>query len=268
MDNQVEDGCNHYKRLSKFVTPCCNKVYTCRFCHDESEKHTLNRKEVTELVCSACSTRQKVQEKCENCSIYFGKYVCLKCKLFDNEDKQQFHCEGCGICRIGGRDRFFHCMKCNMCLPISLQNNHKCVENVSRTACPICLEDIHTSRIPSHIPNCGHLMHRTCYRDLVQSGHFACPICQKSLLNMKGLWEHLDEEVTLSPMPQEYENYIVDILCKDCHEVSSIKFHVVGLKCTGCGSYNTCQTKRQNNPDNSQTNDEESCSTDTESNPQ
>ncbi|XP_039276145.1 RING finger and CHY zinc finger domain-containing protein 1 [Nilaparvata lugens] len=248
-----------------FQTPCCNKFYTCRFCHDENEDHSLNRKEVTELVCIGCSTRQKVQPKCENCSTSFGRYVCLTCKLFDDEDKQQWHCEGCGICRIGGKEKYFHCLKCNMCLPITLQNNHKCVENVSRSPCPICLEDIHTSRISSHIPECGHLMHRTCYRELVQSGHYACPICQKSLLDMSGLWEHLDEEVAATLMPDEYSNYFVDILCKDCHEETNIKFHVVGLKCSKCGSYNTCLTKSPPNRDNSQTNDEESSSTDASS---
>lgn len=105
-------------------TPCCNKVYTCRFCHDEQETHTVNRKEVTELICVLCDTRQPVQATCQKCHCHFGKYTCLECNLFDDEDKNQYHCDGCGICRVGGRDRFFHCAKCNMCLPIQLQNGH------------------------------------------------------------------------------------------------------------------------------------------------
>jgi RING finger/CHY zinc finger protein 1 len=135
-----EIGCSHYKRKSKFVTPCCKKVYTCRFCHDDKEDHTVNRKEVTELICTLCEMRQPVQAECQNCGIRFGKvgtshcvtctlisvqYTCLECNLFDDEDKNQFHCPGCGICRIGGADKFFHCEKCNMCLPIQLQNGHK-----------------------------------------------------------------------------------------------------------------------------------------------
>ncbi|CAG5088531.1 Similar to RZFP34: Probable E3 ubiquitin-protein ligase RZFP34 (Oryza sativa subsp. japonica) [Cotesia congregata] len=112
-DNDSEEhyGCDHYKRKSKFVTPCCNKVYTCRFCHDEQEAHTVNRKEVTELICVLCDTRQPVQATCQNCHCRFGKYTCLECNLFDDEDKNQYHCDGCGICRVGGRDRFFHCAK-------------------------------------------------------------------------------------------------------------------------------------------------------------
>ncbi|XP_077257251.1 ring finger and CHY zinc finger domain containing 1 [Temnothorax americanus] len=236
-------GCEHYKRKSKFVTPCCNKVYTCRFCHDEQETHTVNRKEVTELICVLCDTRQPVQATCQNCHCQFGKYTCLECNLFDDEDKNQYHCDGCGICRVGGRDKFFHCAKCNMCLPIQLQNGHTCIENVSHSNCPVCLEDIHTSRIPCHIPDCGHLLHRMCFEELLNSGHYACPSCQVSLLDMTDLWKYLDAEVSLTPMPEEYSECKTDILCKDCHEESTVKFHIVGLKCLNCGSYNTCRIK-------------------------
>lgn len=51
------------------------------------------------------------------------QYTCLICNLFDDEDKDQYHCEGCGICRIGGRNNFFHCEVCNMCLPLQLKTN-------------------------------------------------------------------------------------------------------------------------------------------------
>ena len=56
-------------------------------------------------------------------------------------------------------------------------------------------------------------------------------------------------EVSLTPMPEEYRDYKVDILCKDCHEESTVKFHVVGLKCLNCGSYNTCRVKGSPSPD-------------------
>lgn len=243
-DGEKRVGCAHYKRRAKFVTPCCNKFYMCRYCHDEYETHFFNRKTVTELVCTECDTRQRVQAECEKCGVRFGRYTCLVCNLFDDEDRNQYHCDGCGICRVGGRGRFFHCKVCNMCLPMQLQvDGHRCVENVSRSNCPVCLDDIHTSRIPCHIPDCGHLLHRTCFEELLSSGHYACPTCQTSMMDMNQLWEYLDAEVAATPMPKEYENYIVDILCKDCHKESTVKFHVVGLKCSHCGAYNTCRTK-------------------------
>lgn len=93
------------------------------------------------------------------------------------------------------------------------------MENVSHANCPVCLEDIHTSRIPCHIPGCGHLLHRTCFEELLHYGHYACPTCQVSLLDMTDLWRFLDMEVSLTPMPEEYRDYKADILCKDCHEV-------------------------------------------------
>lgn len=53
------------------------------------------------------------------------QYYCGLCKLFDDEDRQQYHCDGCGLCRVGGRDKFFHCDTCEMCLPISIVETHK-----------------------------------------------------------------------------------------------------------------------------------------------
>lgn len=50
-------------------------------------------------------------------------------------------------------------------------------------------------------------------------GHYACPTCQTSMLDMKQLWTYLDNEVRMTPMPPEYENLKTDILCKDCHKV-------------------------------------------------
>ncbi|XP_063907824.1 RING finger and CHY zinc finger domain-containing protein 1-like [Zophobas morio] len=173
-------SCNHYQRKCKLVTPCCNKIYTCRFCHDEQESHTLNRKAVKEVVCMVCGERQDVRYNCYSCEVKFGKYYCLECNLFDDEDKGQFHCEGCGICRVGGGDNFFHCDVCNMCLSIGMLGNHKCVENRSHTDCPICMEDMHSSRSNLHIPKCGHLLHETCFQNMDKAGHKLCPICKDS----------------------------------------------------------------------------------------
>ncbi|KAH8377473.1 hypothetical protein KR093_005644, partial [Drosophila rubida] len=235
-------GCTHYKRRAMFVTPCCNKFYKCRFCHDENESHHFDRKTLTELICSECNTRQKVQEQCEKCGVRFGKYTCLICNLFDDADKQQYHCHGCGICRIGGAHNFFHCEVCNMCLPIQLKiDGHRCVENISRSHCPVCLGDIHTSRIPCHIPDCGHLLHKMCFDQLLASGHYTCPTCQTSLIDMTALWEYLDAQALRMPVPLKCENQRVHIFCNDCHKTSKTKFHFIGLKCVHCGAYNTTQ---------------------------
>ncbi|XP_032488334.1 RING finger and CHY zinc finger domain-containing protein 1 isoform X4 [Phocoena sinus] len=173
----------------------------------------------------------KAQQTCEECSTLFGEYYCSMCHLFD-KDKKQYHCENCGICRIGPKEDFFHCLKCNLCLTVNLQGKHKCIENVSRQNCPICLEDIHTSRIVARVLPCGHLLHRG----------YRCPLCMRSALDMSSYWRHLDDEVAQTPMPSEYQNMTVDILCHDCNGKSTVQFHILGMKCNFCESYNTAQS--------------------------
>ena len=57
--------------------------------------------------------------------ILFFQYFCGICKLFDNTDKQQFHCDGCRLCRVGGKENYYHCETCQMCLAISVKDSHK-----------------------------------------------------------------------------------------------------------------------------------------------
>uniref|UniRef100_A0A8C0BRF0 RING finger and CHY zinc finger domain-containing protein 1 n=1 Tax=Buteo japonicus TaxID=224669 RepID=A0A8C0BRF0_9AVES len=184
----------------------------------------------------------QAQQRCEGCHSLFGEYYCGICHLFDR-DKKQYHCAECGICRIGPKEDFFHCSKCNLCLSLSLRGKHKCIENVSRQDCPICLEDIHTSRVGAHVLPCGHLLHRTCYEDMLKEG-YRCPLCMHSALDMTRYWRQLDDEVAQTPMPTEYQNMMVEILCNDCNARSTVQFHLLGMKCKNCESYNTAQDGR------------------------
>lgn len=56
--------------------------------------------------------------------------------------RARFHCDECGICRIGGRDNFFHCATCGCCYATTLQDKHKCVEKSMHHNCPVCFEVI------------------------------------------------------------------------------------------------------------------------------
>lgn len=234
-------GCKHYKRKAKLVAPCCGNVYSCRFCHDEAEGHELDRKQVSEVECSACGVRQGIHQTCTNCDIVLAQYFCAVCRLYDDDMKRQYHCDGCGICRVGGRDSFYHCDTCDMCLPKNLENNHKCVERVSRTNCAVCMEDIHTSRISSHIPPCGHMIHKPCFRMLVDRGYYACPTCNVAMFKMDSVWSKLDQELAETQMPTRYRNCYAKILCNDCQSKTVTIFHIIGLKCGACGSYNTAR---------------------------
>ena len=105
------------------------------------------------------------------------------------------------------------------------------------------MEDIHTSRNPAHVTPCSHLLHTSCYQDMLARGLYACPTCGLSMQDMTTVWRSVDREVAATPMPREYAGLHRHILCKDCNTPSTVIFHVVGMKCSQCGSYNTTLDK-------------------------
>lgn len=114
---EIEDvtnalGCEHYKRNIKLQCSACNRWYTCRFCHDAVEDHMLNRRETKNMLCMLCGCAQPASEECALCSERGAWYYCDVCKLWDDDpEKSIYHCNECGICRVGkglGKD-FFHC---------------------------------------------------------------------------------------------------------------------------------------------------------------
>jgi len=229
-------GCEHYMRRCKIVSPCCNKVYMCRLCHDENETHKINRYDIEKIICTYCNFNQSPKQYCENCNKCLGLYFCSICNLFDDVDKKQYHCDKCGLCRIGS-DVNYHCDKCNMCLSKKLLDNHVCINQIDNT-CPICLEKLHDSVNPVSILKCGHYIHTSCLGDYLET-NYKCPICCQSITNMNNYNSLLDLEIENTPMPEEYKDIIQNILCNDCLEESQCKFHIIGMKCNKCGSYNT-----------------------------
>jgi len=239
-----QTGCKHYQRSAKLVAPCCDKVYTCRLCHDEHEDHELDRTKVEEIVCAVCETKQAPDsQNCVNpeCRIILGKYFCATCRLYDDTPKQQWHCEQCGICRAGGEHNFFHCDVCDLCLPVRRKDSHKCIESVGRTDCTVCLEDLHSSRTGQQVLRCGHLLHPACYQGLREHRIATCPECAASLFNRDLEWERLDWEVKRNKVPHELRHRFVQTYCRDCQAKTEAPYHMVGLKCGKCGSYNTAQ---------------------------
>ncbi|AQK97607.1 Putative zinc finger protein [Zea mays] len=93
-------GCEHYKRNCKLVAACCNKLFTCRFCHDKVSDHTMerkynepthldvSRKATQEMMCMVCLKIQPVGSFCQTPScnrLSMAKYYCNICKFFDDE---------------------------------------------------------------------------------------------------------------------------------------------------------------------------------------
>uniref|UniRef100_A0A7N0TAV0 Uncharacterized protein n=2 Tax=Kalanchoe fedtschenkoi TaxID=63787 RepID=A0A7N0TAV0_KALFE len=248
-----ELGCAHYRRRCRIRAPCCNEIFDCRHCHNEAKnslsvdtllRHDLPRHQLKTVLCSLCETEQEVRQYCINCGVCMGRYFCGTCKLFDDDtSKMQYHCDGCGICRIGGKENFFHCDKCRCCFSILLKNGHPCVEGAMHHDCPVCFEYLFESRIDVIVLQCGHTIHKDCLKEMRNHFQFACPLCSKSVCDMSKVWERFDLEIAATPMPEQYQNKKVRILCNDCGKNSEVQFHVVAQKCPHCRSYNTRQTR-------------------------
>ncbi|KAL5725526.1 hypothetical protein ACHQM5_008662 [Ranunculus cassubicifolius] len=234
-------GCKHYKRNCKVFAPCCEKLFTCRYCHDEATGHPMDRKSTTKMMCMKCLKVQPVAATCSTIScndLSMGKYFCGICRLYDDE-REIYHCPYCNLCRLGkglGID-FFHCMRCNACLSVSL-TVHVCREKGFESNCPICHEDIFTSSSPVKALPCGHMMHSTCFQDYTCM-HYTCPICSKSLGDMQVYFRMLDAYLAEAKIPEEYHGQNQGILCNDCEKRGTAPFHWHHHKCSICGSYNT-----------------------------
>jgi RING finger/CHY zinc finger protein 1 len=236
-------GCKHYLRRCKIISPCCNKVYPCRLCHDEdnyetsiNDKHKINRYDIKEIICTNCNEQQKVKQYCEFCYACFGLYYCDICHLFDDIDKGQYHCVQCGLCRVNKND-FKHCDKCDMCVNKDCYETHKCLSS-KESLCPICMTDIFNSTTEISQMKCGHYIHKKCFYGLLENT-YKCPICFTSIVDTSELNKIIDQEIEITLMPEEYKDMKIKILCNDCHKESETNFHIVGLKCTHCAGYNT-----------------------------
>ncbi|CAI7582719.1 unnamed protein product [Penicillium glandicola] len=238
-------GCVHYHRNVKLECHSCKKWYTCRFCHDEVEDHSLVRRDTEHMLCMLCGHAQPAAQNCRRCNEQTAQYYCEICKLWDNDSKKSiYHCSDCGICRIGqglGKD-FFHCQTCSVCLPMCIENTHRCIERSTQCDCPICGDYMFTSPDTVVVMRCGHSIHHKCLSEYSKSS-FRCPICSKTITNMESTFRNLDRTIESQPMPEEFKDTKGLIYCNDCGSKSVVKYHWLGLRCDLCESYNTAQIR-------------------------
>jgi len=222
-------GCPHYPHNCQIEAPCCLEFYWCRVCHNEQayerckcKVEDMDRYSVKRLKCMRCNMIQSADNvECEQCKTKFGEfYTCTICHLYSNDPKKLiFHCDECKICRIGKRENFVHCL-----------------------TCPVCLENIFNSREQVMLLNCGHPIHQMCYRESLKNHLYTCPLCQKYMIEVTDEDNQMiDQEIANTPMPEEFRDKKVHILCNQCCQKSETNFHILGLKCSHCGSYNTKQ---------------------------
>lgn len=230
--------CDHYVHHCKLRTLCCDKIYDCHRCHNDEwqyadKSHLCDPKNI-KIICNSCGTEQDVVKNCISCGTQFGNYFCQKCCLYDDIDKKQFHCDDCKICRIGGSDTFTHCSTCKCCMIVP----HKCTSDFLNNNCPICMENLFISQEGANTLNCGHAIHKSCLKSYIKT-NYKCPICSKSICDMTDYYELLTHEIENTPMPEEYADMKVKIMCNDCLKESDVKFHIIGMACLHCGSYNS-----------------------------
>ena len=259
-------GCPHYSRACKLRHPKSGKLYTCRLCcaqqrelpmgeHDEP----LDRYAVSEVMCMRCNTLQPAEDRCMSpeCASRgkpFAKYFCRICHLYDDGSRPIFHCPYCNTCRLGkglGID-FRHCAKCNACVSLA-DDSHHCIPQKLQGSCPICRDSLFQSTEPLRGLKCGHVMHLKCFTEYRRDYSYTCPLCMRSMEDMKEYFALLDSAVRMQPMPAAYLSTMSNIYCQDCEKTSQVQYHFVGQKCP-CGSYNTRELGRfQRSPRSSPT---------------
>ena len=253
-------GCPHYARACKLRHPKSGRLYTCRLCCEQEREHPLrdqdsplDRYAVTEVYCMRCSTLQPANDccinpSCESHGAPFAKYNCKLCNLYDDGPKRDiFHCPFCNTCKIGkglGID-FRHCMRCNACVSLA-DDVHHCIPQRLQASCPICHETMFESTEPLKGLKCGHVMHLSCFGLYMRGGAYTCPLCKKSVEDMKEYFSMLDAAVRMQPMPVAYLSTVSNIYCQDCNQNGQVPYHFVGCKCP-CGSYNTRELGRVQN---------------------
>lgn len=67
--------------------------------------------------------------------------------------------------------------------------------------------------------------------------------CARSVLNMETQFRFLDQEIARQPLPEPYRYWHCHITCNDCSAKGDVPFHFLGLKCSNCKSYNTCEVR-------------------------
>jgi len=206
------------------------------------EHHNVDRFAIREIICRKCYTKQGSKtNNCINCGIKFGEYHCAICNLWMNNEEKPYHCPDCGFCRVGGGENFRHCQDCGMCIDKQLFQDHNCKVGKYMSNCPVCQEDLFSSRDASHELPCGHAIHWHCFRELA-SHDSRCPMCKKTAETherMKPTWDAMAMGIALQPVPPELAK-VVTIKCNDCEIVAENRsWHFLGVRCKECESFNT-----------------------------
>ena len=284
--------CSHYpnKKCNHFYFDCCKKYYECVRCHNENENHLFKLKHIT---CKLCNREQSINASCIQCHISFSNTYCEICCLFSDQE-HIFHCDQCGICRVGKKDEMIHCTECNACFK---KEEHQCIQSISKDSeCCFCGDIVFNSMNSSTGLKCGHFAHVDCLNNSLKNNSYKCGFCRKTFLDAEQsqlLWSQLNHEISLTQIPLyiqvdqiyqtkfglfklkdkngidennmiqfiEHDKFVKGVfinwdsqheviininelkltkesICNDCSLNNYNLFHIFGIKCNSCGSYN------------------------------
>lgn len=174
--------CKHYNTKLIIYAECCNKYYDCKKCHNEvNPDHKVKNKNIKKIKCLRCNTENPYGNFCYNCCDTISKYSCLKCGLWNDKKINYYHCNKCGLCKLGNENEMFHCDKCKKCFDIKIIDYHNCSLYSENNNCPLCLEILGNKNIK--VLKCGHVLHYECLVQLLlNSTNKKCCICRKEIL--------------------------------------------------------------------------------------
>lgn len=242
----ITKKCTHYKNNLLVYADCCNEYFECHICHNEEKGHILNRPLINKIKCINCNSINKIGTHCTNCKIEFALNHCKICKIWCSNLKNIYHCHKCGRCKVGEKSKYYHCDECNLCYSYNCKDIHICkiVNNNKMDNCPICLNKILDNMQQISVLRCSHLMHKECYNSLIKNSNEngripSCTLCKKSLHDPIKYESIFDRAIENYQMPENYNNWISEILCNDCNEKTNATYHIMYHKCSKCKSYNT-----------------------------
>ncbi|CAN0223878.1 unnamed protein product [Laminaria digitata] len=96
-------------------------------------------------------------------------------------------------------------MTCNACISLGA-STHTCLSKSLESDCPICNNSLFTSTFQVKGLRCGHFMHLQCYKDYIARAEsrefwYRCPVCRKSMEDMREYFSQMDAVVASQPMP-------------------------------------------------------------------
>lgn len=87
---------------------------------------------------------------------------------------------------------------CNVCMSISLQGSHRCIERNTECDCPICGDYLFTSPETVVFMPCGHSIHQKCYNQHIKT--FASHFFFHTMVHSLTTIDLIDVQLVLEPL--------------------------------------------------------------------